>query len=50
MFSIQSKRFKLYTVRQKKKTLSADDDKRHILENRICTLALGHKKIVNKKN
>lgn len=46
MYRIQSKKFKLYTIKQIKKTLSSEDDKRVVLENKIKTLALGHKDIV----
>ncbi|XP_044742371.1 uncharacterized protein LOC123304873 [Chrysoperla carnea] len=46
MYRIQSKKFKLYTIKQIKKTLSSEDDKRVVLENKINTLALGHKDIV----
>lgn len=45
MYTIKNKDFKMYTIKQRKKTLSADDDKRFILPNKINTLALGHKDI-----
>ena len=40
----------IYMVEQNKKALSAHDDKRHILENSINTLAWGHHQIKLKKD
>ena len=40
----------IYMVEQNKKALSAHDDKRHILENSINTLAWGHHQIKVKKD
>ena len=45
MHTIQSMGHELYTVEINKKALDSYDDKRHILENNIDTLALGHKNI-----
>ena len=39
-----------YTIEQNKAALDGNDDKRHILPNRISTLALGHYKIYNINN
>ena len=46
MTSIPSYKHKLYTITQNKKSLSAFDDKRFILANRISTLPHGHKNIL----
>ena len=42
---IRSRHHNLYTETMKKIALSADDDKRIILPDKISTLAIGHKKI-----
>ena len=42
---LQSKFHHISTITQRKKLLSANDDKRHILENNIDTLAFGHYKL-----
>jgi len=36
----------IYTIEQKKLALSGDDDKRHILDDGINTLAWGHYKLI----
>ena len=40
-----TQKHEIFTVEQNKKALSADDDKRHILDNGINTSAWGHYKI-----
>jgi len=45
MNTIQSTEHNLYTTQINKVALCGRDDKRHILENRINTLAIGHHKI-----
>ena len=42
---LQSKFHRISTITQRKKLLSSDDDKRHILDNNIDTLAFGHYKL-----
>ena len=49
IISFRSLNLVMYTIQQSKITLSGNDDKRHILENQIDTLALGNYRIVNKK-
>ena len=41
----RTQQHEIFTVEQNKKALSADDDKRHILDNGINSLAWGHYKI-----
>ena len=45
MYNIQSDNHQLYTKEINKIALNGDDDKRHILPDRIQTLALGHYRI-----
>ena len=47
MNSFRSINHNLYTLCQNKRTLSAYDDKRYILEDGISTLPYGHYKILN---
>ena len=42
---IRSKKHNVYTTQINKVALCGKDDKRHILDNNIKTLALGHYKI-----
>jgi hypothetical protein len=44
-YNIQSLKHKIYTVEQKKVALSSNDDKRHILPNRVDTLPWGYRSI-----
>jgi len=46
----RTKMHDIYTVEQNKKALSAHDDKRHILENGINTLAWGYHQIKVEKD
>ena len=46
MVVIRSYNHQLYTEEINKVTFSGDDDKKHVLENRIDTLALGHYKLM----
>jgi len=39
---IRSRKHELYTEEVNKVVLSADDDKRHVLQDGIHTVALGH--------
>ena len=43
---IRSRLHNLYTEKMKKIALSVDDDKRIVLEDKISTLAIGHKKVL----
>jgi len=45
MYSIRSFKHLIYTVMSKKLALNSFDDKRHVLEDRINTLAHGHYQI-----
>ena len=45
MYTIQSKNHELYTNKINKVSLNGNDDKRHVLEDNINTLAIGHYKI-----
>ncbi|CAB3977325.1 Hypothetical predicted protein [Paramuricea clavata] len=45
MTTLRSHNHTVYTERQVKVALSPDDDKRYILDDKIRTLALGHKDI-----
>ena len=45
--TIQSTNHQIYTLHQKKVSLCAYDDKRHVLDDNINTLAHGHYKIAN---
>jgi hypothetical protein len=47
MNMIRSDHHNLYTVTQCKRTLSSYDDKRHLLDDGISSLAYGHYKIIN---
>lgn len=47
--SITSSHHKIYTIEQRKLTLSPYDDKRYILKNGVNTLAYGHYKISREK-
>ena len=49
MNAIRSRKHNTQTESTTKIALSADDDKRVILENGIDTMAIGHYKIKNKK-
>ena len=49
MNAIRSRKHNIHTESITKTALSADDDKRIILENGIDTMAIGHYKIKNKK-
>ena len=42
---VRSHKHEVYTEEVNKMALSSDDDKRHILEDGVHTLALGHYKI-----
>ena len=42
---IRSHKYEIYTEEVNKIALSSDDDKRHILEDGVHTLALGHYRI-----
>ena len=50
MKRIQSKKHKLGTYEINKISLSYSDNKRHVLDNGIHTLAYFHKDIANKEN
>ena len=39
---IRSRKHEVYSEEINKVALSADDDKRHVLEDKIHTMALGH--------
>jgi hypothetical protein len=42
---IRSRKHEIYSIHQNKLALSSKDEKRHVLENKINTLAFGHYKI-----
>lgn len=44
--TIKSKLHKVYSIEQSKSMLDPNDDKRHICENRIDTIAWGHNSLL----